>query len=74
MDDYKRKSRGVARYITLHGQQSWMLSTGQNFQPFTPVMVTSPNEWKILEWDEIPKQTKTKPMDETPHPCEKQAA
>ena len=38
-------------------------SIGQNLQPF-PVMVTSPNEWKILEWDEntpIKQTNKTLP-------------
>ena len=36
-----------------------MPSIGQNLLPCT-VMVTTPNEWTIFEWDETPKTNKSK--------------
>ena len=52
-DHYKRMScvtLGVARQRTLTAQGPWVPSMGQNLQPL-PLMVTSPNEWKIIEWE-----------------------
>ena len=61
-DHYKRIPRvtvGVARLRTLTGQRRWMPNIGQNLQPL-PAVVTSPYEWKILEWDDKPETNRNK--------------
>ena len=48
---------GVARKRYFFAQWPWVLSIGQNLQPFTS-NGDYPKEWKILEWDEKPQTTK----------------
>ena len=45
-------------------QWPWVPSISQNLNPAS-VMVMSPNEWKILEWDVEP-QTKSKSRETDP--------
>ena len=59
-DHYKRMSH--SRCSTLENPHcSMVMSTEQRVNVFSlsPVMVTSPYEWKIVDWDEKPQQTNT---------------
>ena len=50
---------GMARWWTPTAQWLWVVSIGQILkQGPSSVMVISPNEWKILEWDEKPQTNK----------------
>ena len=54
-DHSKRMPRvtvGVARWKALTTQWPWVLSIGQHL---LPIIVTSPYEWTILEWDDKPQ-------------------
>ena len=56
-EEWSRVTVAVARWRTVTARWSWVPSIGQICSP-SSVMVTSPNDWKILEWDEKPTTNK----------------